>query len=67
MHTLSGSVSNAKKYSATEYQTDNQYIYISLSFYIGIYVFSRIGYMNYLNFCKKSVYLDQYINGATRI
>ena len=65
MHILSGNISNAKQYNATEYQTDNQYIYIS--FYIGIYVFSRIGYMNYLNFCKKSVYLDQYINGATRI
>ena len=42
MHTLSGSISNAKKYSATEYQTDNQYIYISfgsVSFHIGIYLF----------------------------
>ena len=67
MHILPRNISNAKQYTATEYQTDNQYIYISLSFYIGIYVFSRIGYMNYLNFCKKYVYLDQYINGATRI
>ena len=28
MHILPGNVSNAKQYSTTEYQTDNQYIYI---------------------------------------